>query len=264
MLARQARYDEALIPLERACEVSRIEGDLEGEMRVMAQIGRIHFWRGTSQQGLTRLMPLLERLPQAPAERAAAAFYVALAYLYMGVGQYNEQLAAAEQAATFARSLGDDALLTTAQERRAAALLMVGRLEETCRVLTEEVIPASEASGKSWTLIAALETLIRAYEYLGDYQQARACLHQGLSLAERMGDPVATAHVLYRHGLNAFALGEWKRARSDFEQAAILVGSTGQFLQSTTWAGPALLGRREGRRSHRLFDPGSGTGTAEP
>jgi len=115
-------------------------------------------------------------------------------------------------------------------------------------VLTEEVIPASEASGKSWTLIAALETLIRAYEYLGDYQQARACLHQGLSLAERMGDPVATAHVLYRHGLNTFALGEWKRARSDFEQAATLVGSTGQFLQASYPPhGLGLLSLVEGR-----------------
>jgi tetratricopeptide (TPR) repeat protein len=233
MLARQARYDEALIQLERACEVSRIEGDLEGEVRVLAQIGRIHFWRGTSQQGLTRLAPLLGRLPQRPTSREAAAFYVALAYLYMGVGQYSEQLAAAEQAATVARLLGDDALLTTAQERRAAALLMVGRLEETRQVLTEEVIPASEATGKLWTYISALDTLTKAYEYMGNYQQARACLRQEFMLAERIGDPAATAHVLYWHGLDAFALGEWKRARSDFEQAATLVGSTGQFLHAT-------------------------------
>jgi tetratricopeptide (TPR) repeat protein len=253
MLARQGRYDEALIRLERACEVFRTEGDLEREVRVLAQIGRIHFWRGTSQQGLSRLMPQLGRLTQAPASKEAAAFYVALAYLYMGAGQYNEQLAAAEQAATIARSLGEDALLTTAQERHAAALLMVGRLVETCRVLTEEVIPASEASGKSWTLILALETLIRTYEYLGDYKQARACLDQGLSLAERIGDPVATAHVLYRHGLNAFALGEWKQARSDFEQAATLVGSTGQFLQATYPPhGLGLLCLAEGREEEAV------------
>ncbi len=185
MLARQARYDEALVTLERAGEVSRVEGDLEGELRVLAQVGRIHRWRGTSQEGLTRLLPLLQRLPTTSASREAAAFYTALAYLYMGVGQYNEQLAAAEHAARLARAIGDDALLMTAQERRAAALLMLGRLEETCRVLTEEVIPAGEATGKLWTLITALDNLAGAYDYVGDYQQACASLEQAISLAER-------------------------------------------------------------------------------
>ncbi len=46
MLARQVRYDEALLPLEQAGEVSRVEGDLEGELRALAQIGRSHLWRG--------------------------------------------------------------------------------------------------------------------------------------------------------------------------------------------------------------------------
>jgi transcriptional regulator with XRE-family HTH domain len=41
-----------------------------------------------------------------------------------------------------------EALLTTAQEWRAAALLAVGWLEEAYRVLTEEVIPAGEAIRK--------------------------------------------------------------------------------------------------------------------
>src|SRR5207248_10819554 len=135
MLARQARYDEALVSVERAGEGSRFEGDLEGELRVLAQIGRIHRWRGTSQEGLTRLLPLLGRLPQTSVSRGVAAFYVALAYLYKGAGQYSEQVAAAEQAATLARAIGDEYILTTALERRSAALLALGRLEETCRTL---------------------------------------------------------------------------------------------------------------------------------
>jgi tetratricopeptide (TPR) repeat protein len=253
MLARQARYDEALIPLERACEVFRIEGDLDGEVRVLAQIGRIHFWRGTSQQGLTRLMPLLGRLLQTPASREVAAFYVTLAYLYMGVGQYSEQLAAAEQAETVSRSLGDDAILTAAQERRAAALLMVGRLEETCRVLTEEVIPASEATGQLWTYISALDTLTKAYEYMGNYQLTPSRAEQAMALAERLDDPAAIAHVLYGRGLNAFAIGKWQRARSDFEQAATLVGSTGQFLHATYPPhGLGLLCLAEGREEEAI------------
>ncbi|HEX9135176.1 MAG TPA: AAA family ATPase [Ktedonobacteraceae bacterium] len=248
MLALQARYDEALVTLERAAEVYRLEGDLEGEVRALAQIGRIHRWRGTSQEGLTRLLPLLERLPKASVSRGAAAFYIALAYLYMGVGRYSEQVAAAEQAAALARAIGDDSLLTTAQERRAAALLVMGRLEETCRALTGEVIPASEATGNLWTLITALDNLAGAYEYLGDYQLARASLQRAIALAERLGDPAVLAYLLYGRGLNAFALGEWKRARPDFERAATFVGSTGQFWYATYPPhGLGLLCLAEGR-----------------
>jgi tetratricopeptide (TPR) repeat protein/transcriptional regulator with XRE-family HTH domain len=249
MLALQARYDEALLTLERAVEVYQVEGDLEGEVRALAQMGRIHRWRGTSQEGLTRLLPLLGRLPQTGASRGVAAFYVALAYLYKGAGQYSEQLAAAEQAATLARALGDDALLTAAQERRASALLALGRLEETCRALTSEVIPASEATGNLWTLITALDSLAGAYEYLGDYQQALASLDQAIALDERLGDPAEMAYLLYVRGLNAFALGEWQQARPDFERAATLVGSIGQFWHATYPPhGLGLLCLAEGRQ----------------
>ena len=249
MLARLAHYDEALVTLERAAEVYQVMGDLEGELRALAQMGRIHYWRGTSKEGLARLLPMLGRLPKTSVSRGAAAFYIALAYLYMGTGQYSEQIAAAEQAATLARSLGDEALLTTAQERRAAALLMVGRLDETCRVLTGEVIPAAEASGRVWTVLTALDTLVRAYESMGDYQQAHTYLSRPpIALAEHLDDPVTTAHKLHRRGLNAFALGQWKRARSDFEHAATLVGSTDQFLHATYPPhGLGLLCLAEGR-----------------
>ncbi len=233
MLALQARYDEALVTLERAGEIYRLEGDLEEEVRALAQIGRIHRWRGTSKEGLTRLLPLLERLPKTRASQGVAAFYVALAYLYKGVGQYSEQVAAAEQAATLARAIGDEYILTTALERRAAALLALGRLEETCQTLIEEVIPASEAAGNLWTLILAYHVLAGAYEFLGDFHQARTSLQQAIVLDERLGDPAEMAYLLYGRGLNAFALGEWQRARSNFEHAATLVGSTGQFWYAT-------------------------------
>jgi tetratricopeptide (TPR) repeat protein len=147
-----------------------------------------------------------------------------------------------------ARAIGDDSLLTTALERRASALLTLGRLEETCRELTDEVIPAIEATGNLWTLITALDNLAGAYAFLGDYQQARASLEQAIALDERLGDPAEMAYLLYGRGLNAFALGEWQQARPDFERAATLVGSTGKFWYATYPShGLGMLFLAEGR-----------------
>jgi len=248
MLALQAHYDEALVTLERAAEVYRVQADLESEVRTLAQLGRIHRWRGSSQEGLTRLLPLRERLPKQTASRGAAAFYIALAYLYKGVGQYSEQVAAAEHAAQLAQAIGDAALLTTALERRASALLTLGRLEETCRELTTEVIPASEAAGNLWTWITALDNLAGAYALLGAYQQARLTLDQALALNERLGDPAEMAYLLSMRGLTAFALGDWHQARPAFERAATVVGATGQFWYASYPAyGLGVLNLAEGR-----------------
>jgi len=100
-------------------------------------------------------------------------------------------------------------------------------------MLVEEVIPLSEAAGNLWTLITAFDNLAGAYEFLGDFHQAGTSLQQAIALDERLGDPAEMAYLLYGRGLNAFALGEWQRARSDFERATTLVGSTGQFWYAT-------------------------------
>jgi tetratricopeptide (TPR) repeat protein/transcriptional regulator with XRE-family HTH domain len=227
VLTLVAHYDEALVVLEQAGEYYLGVGNLEGELRALAQVGRIHRWRGTSQEGLNRLLPLLKRIPETSTSHGAALFYVALAYLYIGTGQYQKQLTVAEQAVAIARTLGDQPTLTTALERRAAALLMLGRLDEMRQVLEDEVIPASEATGNLRALITALDNLAGAYEYWGDYHQAGTCLERAVLLAERLGDPAQMAYLLYGCGLNAFSLGKWKQARTNFEQAVALVASTG-------------------------------------
>src|SRR5205085_2183206 len=60
VLAAVGRYDEALAELERAVRIYGEAGHRSGVYRATAQIGWVHFKRGTSQEGLTRVQPLLE------------------------------------------------------------------------------------------------------------------------------------------------------------------------------------------------------------
>jgi tetratricopeptide (TPR) repeat protein len=54
-------------------------------------------------------------------------------------------------------------------------------------------------------------------------------------------------------GLNAFSLGHWQQARSDFERAATLVGSTGQFLHAPEPThGLGLICMAEGREEEAV------------
>jgi tetratricopeptide (TPR) repeat protein/transcriptional regulator with XRE-family HTH domain len=222
------QYDEALAVQEQVCETYRQAGDLESELRTLAKVGRTHRWRGTSAEGLAHLLPLRKALPKRDASPGAAAFSIALAYLYAGACQFSEMLEATEQAVTLARAVGDEQMLLAGQERRGAALFLLGRLEEARQVLTNEVIPVAEATGNLWLLIDALDNLGVVYDTMGEFRQGQAYQERAMALALRQGGLGQMAYLTYEHGLTAFFQGNWKQARADFEQAVSLGASAGR------------------------------------
>ncbi|HEU5347672.1 MAG TPA: AAA family ATPase, partial [Ktedonobacterales bacterium] len=99
-----ARHNEALEALGRAAETFRAAGDFEALVRVMAQIGWVHARRGTPDEGLALLRPLLATLdPDALPARGMADLYVALGELEFVSCHYVEQLRAVEWLAEYAR-----------------------------------------------------------------------------------------------------------------------------------------------------------------
>ena len=223
-----SQYDVALAVLEQVCKTYRQAGDLEGELRTLAKVGRTHRWRGTAAEGLAQLLPLLKALSKRDASPGAAAFSIALAYLYAGTCQFSEMLEATEQAARLARAAGDEQLLLAGQERRGAALFLLGRLEEARQVLTNEVIPVAEATGNLWLLIDALDNLGVVYDTMGEFLGGQTYQERAMALAERQGGLGQMAYLTYDHGLTAFFQGNWKQARADFERAVSLGASAGR------------------------------------
>lgn len=220
VLSLLGHYDQALAVLEQAAAWYRESKDLEGELRALARVGHAHSKRGTVDEGLRRLEPVLEHLPTPARSPGAAACYGALAHLFFGAGQYQEALAAAERAATTARGLGDDRTLLMAQERRAAALGILGKLAEGHQVLSQEVIPLAEALGDASTLLRALNNLGAIYSFWGTYHEVQRCLERALHLGEHLGNQKDVLFIRYQLGLNAFCMGEWQQAHEAYEQAA--------------------------------------------
>src|SRR5262249_33077340 len=116
VLRTTAHYAAAQAEFEQAAAVYQQHGDLEGLARPTAQSGWIHSLSGTSSAGISRLQATLDRVsvPTTPAA-SLAELCVALAVLYDDTGQYGAALAAAEQAAEFARAAHATQLLGQAQ-----------------------------------------------------------------------------------------------------------------------------------------------------
>jgi tetratricopeptide (TPR) repeat protein len=227
VLSTAGRYDESLEMLERAVEVYRQARDLEAEGRATAQMGMTHRYRGTTEEGIARVQPMVELLAWSGPSQALASLQIALATLCFLTGRYREMLAAAERAGELARAIGDERLLGEAEERRGTALNVLGQPEEGRRVI-EGALPLVEAGGDLVALWRALNNVGDACKVSGDMGGAGRYTEQGVEVAERIGNLDQTAFVLANLGNILTVQGDWQGAREALERALELARSGGR------------------------------------
>jgi tetratricopeptide (TPR) repeat protein len=248
-LLAAARYDAALDAFNRAVAIYHTTDDVEGVGRVLTHIGRAHAQRGTAQEGLTLLQPIIPRLSQSAISAGTlATLYLALAQLFAFSGQYTAQLAAATQAADLAGTTHDDCLLAQAELSRGDALGMLHHQEDALQVM-QRVVPLAEAAGDLLTLSEALNNLAQAYENRGEFDKSMPSMDRALQVAEQLGDPVQLALVTCNRGQSAFYVGEWSQAHSYHERAVMMMSHLDRSLISAyPLGGLGVLLLSEGQR----------------
>jgi len=243
------RYDEALEALERAAELFRARGDLEEEGRIVAEIGWVHRGRGTAEEGIARIQPLVSAMETAgatgPQVQVLAGLYTALARLFFRLEQHHEELKAAERASELARRTGNDTILAVAEARRGAALMTLGQRTQACEVLEEAVVLA-EATGNFGTMSVALDNLAELFRDGGDFHRSSRYLARALRAAEQTGESASitwtfersggagrSAWMLTRLARVTFLLGDWSAAQAHLGRAVELFRSVGLEWQAT-------------------------------
>ncbi|HEX6542297.1 MAG TPA: AAA family ATPase, partial [Ktedonobacterales bacterium] len=222
VLRIEAHYDESLELLEQAVQAYHAAGEREAERQAVAAIGRVHARRGTPATGIARIRAALASTGSGETSAGVAALHVALADLYYAAGRYREQLAAAEQALLLARTLGNEMLLTQAEQWRSTALLTLGHPEDALPAL-EEVIPIAKAMGDLSSHLHALNHAALAHIQRGEFETGRTYIDRALATAQLRKDVVQVAFLTSNRGTLGFYLGNWKQARADFEHAANLM-----------------------------------------
>jgi tetratricopeptide (TPR) repeat protein len=222
VLAIVGRYDDALESLETAMRLHRAADDVEGEACAAAQFGNIHFMRGTTDEGIDRLSPLVEVL-EARAEEGRpsyglAAVHAALARLYQDKRWHAKQLEASRRAAELAHIIGDERLLAGAEITHSDALWNMGEDENALRVL-EELIPRAEAYGDLNNLGRALANAASYYARRGDFLKDRVYFERMLAVAERRGDRGQIVLGLIALSGNAYLTGKWEQSSAYLDRA---------------------------------------------
>lgn len=225
------RFDEALELLEQALPLLQAEGGTDAAARVLAHIGRVHWKRGTPQEGIARLEPMLERFAGDEPVPGHAALYAVLGHLYFGSGRYREQLDASERASQLARALGNDHILAEAELRRGSALTMLGRPTDGIQVL-EEITPVMEKIGDLVNLTIAFVNLASAHWDGGELDLCRGYLERAAQLTRQTGDLAETAFVVAQVADTMFTQGEWEQAEARIKEAIAITRSTETFWKA--------------------------------
>jgi adenylate cyclase len=223
-LVTAGRYDDALPTLERAVRIYREARDLEGAGRAAAVLGRAQLVRGTPQEGLVWVQPMIEMLTWIGPSPVLASLNIALGAIFQGLGRYEEMLQAAERAAEIAETVNDNRLLGWALTQRASALTSLGRTGDARHIL-EDAVPLLEAEGDLARLQMALGTLGEVHRLAGRLQDARRYNERALTVAERIGNPSHAAFYLMNLGEILLTLGRWGEAREDLDRAGEMLAS---------------------------------------
>ncbi len=223
VLKTAARYEDALEVLERAAEMYRGTGDLEGRGRTTAQIGLLRGLTGAPDEGIRRLRPLLELLEPRGPSRAFAALLATFANLAAcsDPSMQAQGLAAAERAIRIAVEVSDDRTRADAEISRATLLFLMGRSEAALRAW-EDAIPLVEEVGDLSLLRAILNNVGVVYLLRGAIKRSHTYMQYALEVAERLGDPAEIAFQAGNHGSTTYHMGDWPGARLHLEKAVTL------------------------------------------
>ena len=220
------RYDEALATLEDVTRRYRFLGDVEGELRSVAVLGRIYARRASPEEGIRRIQSLLSGVGDAAPSSGLASLYLGLARLYFSSGRHEEQLAAAERAGELARSVGDQRVLAAAEGRRGTALAMMGDSQMALPIY-ESAIELAEAVGDLDTLSSTFNNISVVYRTRGDVARWRHYVERALEVTERLGDPSNLVFMLGALAWVEVVEGNWETARAHAERSLAMSMSLG-------------------------------------
>ncbi len=250
-LRLSGRYAEAQEFLERSCQLYRQLGDREAELGVVAQIGRLHAVRGTAEEGIKRVLPVVQALEQEGVETLSstctAALYVSLAGLYFRGGKWQDLVHVSDEAVRLSEDAGNDRLVAEAEQERGRAFSLLGRTDDARHAL-DRAIKLARSVGDLLTLRNALNSVAFLQRRDGDLRGAADSYGQALEQSERLGDPGDIAFARFVLGRVYVEQGKWREARAQFEPAVHAARSTDpSWYSSYSMAGLGYLDLLEGQ-----------------
>lgn len=221
-----AEYADALKNLEEALVCFEKEGDKQGQIDSLYQIGRTHYQMEQYDNALMHYEKALRTAWKIDNPDMAGNILGSLGEVYLALGQYVKALNYFEQALTIARDINDHQGEGKALGSLGNVYLFIGQYDKAIKYY-EQTLAISRSIGDQNMEGSILSNLGGAYRNLGQYAISIKRHEQALNIARDIGDREGERNCLGGLGHVYSLLGQYETAGMYYEQALVITRDIG-------------------------------------
>lgn len=226
ILFRFARYDEALVFLEKNLSLSRASGERMVESESLNNISQIHDARGEYDTALKYLEQSLSISQEIGYLESKSTTLNNIGGIHRAKGEYDTALWYLEQSLSISQEIGD-------RVGEGTALNNIGQIHKasgdysTALTYLERSLKISQEIGGRAGEVATLNNISQVHQASGDYDTALTYLEQSLKISQEIGDIIGVATALTNTGIILFEQNQFEVALPKFLQAYQIFQKTG-------------------------------------
>jgi eukaryotic-like serine/threonine-protein kinase len=219
-------HDKALQDYKDALQIQRDANDVNFEAVCLSNIGIVYFEKYDMDNALIYYQQSVQLRQQLNQPVYLAETLSSLADVYTAMGNYDQALANLMKAVDISRKANDTQGAADVSGSIGKVLMYQGRLGAAVSAMQDSVNGYRSTNNKSFELADSLNNLADALALAGRGDEASKLLDEATSLAGELKNDSIRSEVLNTQGDVAFYRGDYKAARSAYEQAAVVAAKT--------------------------------------
>jgi tetratricopeptide (TPR) repeat protein/predicted Ser/Thr protein kinase len=219
----QARgdLDKALQDYKDALQIERDTADINLQALCLSDIGAVYFEKNDTDNAITYYQQSLQLRQKVDDPVYLAVTLSSLGDVYAAMGDYDKALENLMKALDTSRKANDANGAASASESIGRIFMNQGRLGAAVGAMQDSVNGYRSAKNKSVDLAESLNDLADTLTLAGRGDESGKLLEEATKVASELKNEGVRSDILNTQGDAAFYRGDYKAARSAYEQAAL-------------------------------------------
>jgi eukaryotic-like serine/threonine-protein kinase len=219
-------YDKALQDYKESLQIERDAGDISYQALCLSNIGDVYFAKYDMDNALIYYQQSLQLRQKQDDPAYVAQTLTALGEVYTAMGNYDQAMSSLMNALDVARKANDPRDAAEVSQSIGKVLMYQGRLGGAVSAMQDSVNGFRSTNNKSLELADSLNSLADTLALAGRGEESGKLLNEAASLASQLKNESIHSALLNTQGDAAFYRGDYKVARSAYEQAALAAAKT--------------------------------------
>jgi tetratricopeptide (TPR) repeat protein len=219
-------YDKALQDYKDALQIQRDANDVNYQALCLSNIGDVYFLKDDTDNALIYYQQSLQLRQKLNEPVYLAETLSSLGDVYTAMGDYDKALENLMKALDISRKANDTKSAAGVSESIGKVLMYQGRLGAAVSAMQDSVNAYRSTNNKSVELADSLRSLADSLALVGRGDESGKLLEEANSVVSELKNESIHSDLLNTQGDAAFYRGDYKVARSAYEQAVLAAAKT--------------------------------------